>query len=156
MSVSESNVSVENGRLTAPFVLEYSYKRATGPIIGDFLTGLRDGKILGGKTARGPVVCPPHECDPLTGEDLEGLVEVGPGGVLETFAVVHKPLPSHPKQEAFAFATIRLDGADTAITHVVMHDDLSALKKGQRVTAVFAKERTGFITDIDHFALEEA
>lgn len=156
MSVADSNVSVENGRLTAPFVLEYSYKRATGPVIGDFLTGLRDGKILGGKTKRGPVVCPPHECDPLTGEELEGLVEVGPGGVLESYAVVSTPLPSHPKQEPFAFVTVRLDGADTAITHVVLHNDLRALRKGQRVVAVFAKERTGFITDIDHFALEEA
>jgi len=156
MSVADSNVSVENGRLTAPFLLEYSYKRTTGPIIGDFLTGLRDGKILGGKTKRGPVICPPHECDPLTGEDLEGLVEVGPGGVLQTYAAVSEPLASHPKQEPFAFATIQLDGADTAITHIVMHKDLSTLRKGQRVKAVFADERTGFITDIDHFALEDA
>lgn len=156
MSAPGNNVSVEDGRLTAPFVLEYSYKRATGPQIGDFLTGLRDGEILGGKTARGPVICPPHEYDPITGEALEGLVEVGPGGVLQSFAVVHEPLASHPKQEPFAFATITLDGADTAMTHIVMHDDLSALRKGQRVSAVFAEERTGFITDIDHFKLEEA
>lgn len=156
MSVANSNVSVENGRLTAPFVLEYSYKRATGPIIGDFLTGLRDGKILGGKTKRGPVICPPHECDPMTGEDLEGLVEVGPGGVLQSYAIVFEPLPQHPKQQPFAFATIRLDGADTAITHVVLHNDLHALHKDQRVTAVFAEERTGFITDIDHFEPENA
>lgn len=156
MSAADNNVSVEDGRLTAPFVLEYSYKRATGPIIGDFLTGLRQGKIFGGKTTRGPVVCPPHEYDPTTGEELEGLVEVGPGGVLQSFAVVHEPLASHPKQVPFAFAIVTLDGADTAMTHIVMHDDLSALRKGQRVTAVFAQERVGFITDIDHFKLEEA
>lgn len=156
MSAADSNVSVEDGRLTAPFVLEYSYKRATGPVIGDFLTALRDGKILGGKTARGTTICPPHEYDPTTGEELEGLVEVGPDGVLQSFAVVHQPLASHPKQEPFAFAIVMLDGADTAMTHIVMHDDLSALRKGQRVRAVFAEERTGFITDIDHFELAEA
>lgn len=155
MTVADSDVRVEDGRLTAPFVLEYRYKRATGPMIGDFLTGLRDGKILGGKTRRGPVICPPHEYDPQTGDALEGLVEVGPAGVLQSFAVVHCPRRSHPKQEPFAFAIVLLDGADTAITHIVQHADLRALRSGQRVTAVFAEERTGFITDIDHFALED-
>ena len=28
------------------FTLEYPYTRTTGPIIGPFLTGLRDGRIL--------------------------------------------------------------------------------------------------------------
>lgn len=149
-----SDVRVEGGLLTAPFILEYSYKRAVGPVIGAFLTALRDGKILGGKTARGPVICPPHEYDPETGEDIGELVEVGPGGTLVSFARVHEPLDSHPKQEPFAFAVVRLDGADTAMTHVVLADDLSALRAGDRVRAVFREERVGFITDIDHFAPE--
>ncbi len=151
----DMNVSMENGRLTAPFVLEYTYKRATGPVIGDFLTALRDGKILGAKTKRGPVICPPQEFDPQNGDDIESLVELGTSGVLTSFAVVHKPLPAHPKQEPFAFVLVKLDGADTAMTHIVMADDLSALRTGMRVKAVFADERIGFITDIDHFAPEE-
>ena len=33
--------------LRAPHVLEYPYVRSVGPVIGAFLTGLRDGRILG-------------------------------------------------------------------------------------------------------------
>lgn len=146
---------MENGLLTAPFLLEYSYKRTVGPVIGAFLTGLRDGKILGAKTARGPVICPPQEYDPQTGEDIVELVEVGQSGTVKSFAVVHHILPSHPKQQPFAYALIQLDGADTAMTHLVLAEDFGALRTGSRVKAVFAEERVGFITDIDHFALEE-
>lgn len=151
-----NNVRMEDGLLTAPFLLEYSYKRTVGPIIGAFLAGLRDGKILAAKTSRGPVICPPQEYDPATGEDIVGLIEIGQSGELQSFAVVHKPLPYHPKQEPFAFALVKLDGADTAMTHIVLADDLSQLKRGMRVRAVFADERVGFITDLDHFRLEAA
>ena len=33
--------------LSAPHAIEYTYTRSTGPIVGAFLTGLRDRKILG-------------------------------------------------------------------------------------------------------------
>src|SRR2546428_491066 len=33
--------------LLAPHVLEYTYTRSTGPVIGAFLTGLRDQKFIG-------------------------------------------------------------------------------------------------------------
>ena len=71
-----------DAELVSPFVLEYAYKRSTGPILGRFLTGLREGKILAATTTRGPVLCPPSEYDPETGEDILDLVEVGPEGCL--------------------------------------------------------------------------
>ena len=39
--------------MKAPYVLEYAYKRSTGPTTGAFLTGLRGGRILGGRTRAG-------------------------------------------------------------------------------------------------------
>ena len=45
------------------FVMEYPYTRTTGPVIGPFLTGLRDGHILGSRCG-GRVLCPPMEYDP--------------------------------------------------------------------------------------------
>ena len=89
--------------MKAPYVLQYAYKRSTGPITGAFLTGLRGGRILGGRTRAGRGVCPPAEYDPATGEDLEELVPVGPGGVVTTWAQ--------------GWALVRLDGADTALFH---------------------------------------
>ena len=33
--------------LTAPLIIEYPFSRTTGPVIGAFLTGLREGVIVG-------------------------------------------------------------------------------------------------------------
>ena len=48
------------------------------------------------------------------GEDPDDFVAVGPGGVVTTWAWVHAPRPKHPLDRPFAWALIRLDGADTA------------------------------------------
>jgi uncharacterized OB-fold protein len=147
----------EGGMLTAPFVLEYSYKRTTGPVIGDFLTALRDdAKILAARTPSGRVVCPPLEYDPTSGEAIEELVEVGPGGVVTTWTWVDSPEPSHPHDQPFAFALVRLDGADTAMLHTVCVDSVDHMSSGMRVRARFRDERVGYITDIACFEAEVA
>ena len=53
---------------TAERVLEYpgGYTRSVGPVIGRFLTGLRDGRILAVRLADGRVLVPPTEYDPTT------------------------------------------------------------------------------------------
>ena len=99
--------------LHAEHRLEYPYSRSTGPIIGAFLTALRDGRFVGATGTDGKVIVPPTEYDPLTGDDVGELVEVGPGGVVESWAWVSHPLRKHPLQTPFAWALIRLDGADT-------------------------------------------
>ena len=62
----------------AEHVLEYPYVRSVGPVVGAFLTGLRDGKVVGIRGAGGRVIVPPTEYDPETGEETSGMVEVGP------------------------------------------------------------------------------
>ena len=49
-------------------VLEFpgGYTRTTGPVIGRFLTELRDGRLVGVRTAAGRVLVPPLEYDPAT------------------------------------------------------------------------------------------
>ena len=53
----------------ADHVLEYPFVRSVGPVIGAFLTGLRDGKVVGIKGSGGRVIVPPTEYDPETGEE---------------------------------------------------------------------------------------
>ena len=102
-----------------PFVLEYPYTRTVGPVIGPFLTALRDGQILGVRCGN-RVLCPPMEFDPDTGETLSpDLVEVGPAGTVENWTWIAEPSRKHPIQEPFAFAQVKLDGADTSMTHAV-------------------------------------
>ena len=35
--------------LSAPYLLEYTYRRAVGPVVGRFLGALRDGRIEGAR-----------------------------------------------------------------------------------------------------------
>jgi uncharacterized OB-fold protein len=142
--------------LHAAHRLEYPYSRSVGPVIGAFLTGLRDGKLYGVTGAGGSVIVPPTEYDPNTGEDTGEMVEVGPGGVVESWSWVARPQPKHPLQTPFAWALIRLDGADTALLHVVDAGGPDALASGDRVTVRFrpAAERIGAMADIEAFVPE--
>jgi uncharacterized OB-fold protein len=133
------------------FKLEYPYTRTTGPVVGPFLTALRDGQILGSRI-NGRVYCPPLEYDPVTAEPVPiDLVEVGPGGLVESWTWVAEPTPEHPFSHPFAFALIRLDGADTPMVHAVD----GRVAKGARVVARYRDERVGAITDV-YFVREES
>src|SRR5690606_7662569 len=57
----------------------------------------------------------------------------------------------HPLDRPFAFALIRLDGADTAITHAVDAGSIDAMSSGMRVAPRWRTERKGHITDIEAF-----
>lgn len=143
--------------LTAPNVLEYPYTRTVGPVMGRFFTSMREGRIEGVRTPSGKVVCPPTEYDPWTGEDVdpEAFVEVGPSGAVVSWAWVAAPHEKHPLQRPFAWALIRLDGADTAMLHVVDAGDPDAMRTGMRVRARLREERVGEINDIVCFVPEE-
>jgi uncharacterized OB-fold protein len=53
----------------------------------------------------------------------------------------------------FAWAMIRLDGADVPMIHCVAASAEEDLATGARVQAVWADETRGFITDIRFFEL---
>jgi uncharacterized OB-fold protein len=146
----------ENEVLWAPNILEYPYTRTVGPIMGKFLTELRDGRILGIRTRDGRVMVPPAEYDPATGEDLSELTPVADRGVVTTWAWVYTPRAKHPLDHPFGWALIRLDGADTALLHAVDAGEDSAMSTGMRVKARWREERVGEIQDIVCFVPEEA
>jgi uncharacterized protein len=128
--------------------LEYPYTRTTGPVIGPFLTGLRDGKILGNRCGD-RVLCPPLEYDPDTGATLPpDFVEVGPGGTVQAWSWIAEPTRKHPFDHPFAFALIKLDGADTAMVHAIDAGSIDAMSTGMRVAAQYRSERHGAITDV--------
>ena len=142
--------------LSAPHVLEYDYRRSLGSVLSRFFTGLRDRKIEAVKTKSGRVLVPPAEYDPENGDATsEDWVEVGPGGTVKSWAWVHQPLDRHISDEPFAFALIELDGADTALTHVVNAASEASMKTGMRVTVKWADETVGAIGDIVAFVPEE-
>jgi len=138
--------------LTAELIIEYPFSRTTGPVIGAFFTALREGFIVGIKASDGRVLVPPFEYDPITSESLTEMVEVGDAGEVVTWAWVNDPLEGQPFDRPFAFALIKLDGADTPMLHAVDVADESAMSTGMRVQARWRAEREGHINDIECFA----
>ena len=139
--------------LRAPLVIEYPFSRTVGPAVGAFLTGLRERIFVGVKGADGRVIVPPTEYDPVTSEELSDLVEVGPGGEVTSWTWVAQPRPEHPLETPFAFALVKLDGADTGLLHAVAADE-GAVSTGMRVTAQWRDEREGHIRDLECFIPE--
>lgn len=144
------------GALTAPHVLEYPYTRSVGPVLGRFFAGLRERRIEGIRSRSGRVLVPPQEYDPETAETLDDWVTVGDAGVVTTWAWVSEPRRNHPLDHAFAFALIRLDGADSAMLHAVDAVDESRMSTGMRVRARWRDETRGDIHDIVCFEPEVA
>ena len=62
--------------LSQAFELGYTYTRSTGPVVGRFLTELRNRKIVGIKASDGRIIVPPMEYDPDTAEELSEFVGV--------------------------------------------------------------------------------
>jgi len=142
--------------LTSTHVLEYPYSRSVGPVIGAFLTALRDGRILGARASGDTVVVPPTEYDPTTAEPTRELVEVGPAGRVESWAWVGEPAAGQPLDRPFAWALVRLDGATTAMLHVLDAGSPDQVRTGMRVRPDFVPEadRIGRIQDIRAFVPE--
>jgi len=146
-----------DNRHTVTSTLEFPYRRSLGTVVGGFVTGLKDHRILGIRNKNGDVLVPPSEYDPTTGDSLEGeFVEVGPGGEVTSWTWVPEPSSRHPLSQPFAFALIKLDGASTSLVHVVDVGDIAAMRTGMRVEPRWREEPQGLITDIEAFVPEGA
>lgn len=143
--------ATQDDLLHAPLVIEYGFNRTTGPVIGAFLTALRDRRVLGIRGEDGRVVCPPVEYDPTTGSPLTEMVEVGSEGIVESWSWVPTDREDQPLAAPYALALVRLDGADTAMLHVVDAGSPDAMATGMRVRVRWAEDRSGLITDIACF-----
>ncbi len=148
-----NDVDADGDLLHAPLVIEYGFMRTTGPVIGAFLTALRDQRVLGIRGADGRVVCPPVEYDPTTGAPLTEMVQVGDEGTITSWSWVSTVREGQPLDRPHALALIQLDGADTAMLHVVDAPGPEAVTTGARVRIRWADERQGMITDIACFEL---
>ncbi|MGM9331120.1 Zn-ribbon domain-containing OB-fold protein [Streptomyces murinus] len=135
----------------APLVVEFPFTRSLGPVQRAFLTGLRERVVLGARTTAGRVLVPPAEYDPDTAEELHDLVPVAATGTVTTWAWNHAPRPGQPLTGPFAWALVRLDGADTALLGALDAPGPDAIRTGMRVRVRWAAERTGAITDIACF-----
>ena len=147
---------VTETQLHAPMEIAFDYTRSLGPVLGQFMTGLRDCRILAAPGADGRVHAPPFEYDPVTSLPPRELVVVGPAGTVVSWSWQPSPLAGQPLDRPFGWALIRLDGADTALLHAVDAGSATAMRTGMRVRPRWAGERAGGIRDIACFEPGEA
>ncbi|MBI5117864.1 Zn-ribbon domain-containing OB-fold protein [Candidatus Poribacteria bacterium] len=139
---------VRKGRIKVPYtwyVGEYGSK---------FYTELRDNKkIWGTKCPKcGKVAAPPRKFCGQCFVPITDWVELKDTGVVQTWTIVRYDAPGlRPLKPPYAYAVIKLDGADAGFVHMVAGGDLKKLKAGTRVKAVFREERQGNLLDIQYF-----
>lgn len=136
-------------------VWNITYNHALGETASWFFVQIRDNKkIFGRRDARsGRVLVPPRAFSDQTLEPTTDWVEVGPGGVIETFTIVYEAFNGLPPPP-YAFGFVKLDKANTAIggffRGVDLTDGAKAAEKlavGTKVMTKFADKRIGDITD---------
>ena len=137
--------------LRAPLDIEFDYTRSLGPVLSQFMAALAQRRILGARGADGRVHAPPFEYDPVTAEPPGDLLPVGPEGTVVSWSWMPEPLADQPLAVPFAWALIRLDGADTALLHAVDAGSAAAMRTGLRVRPRWSAARTGSIRDIACF-----
>jgi uncharacterized OB-fold protein len=137
--------------LSAPLTIAFDYTRSLGPVLGRFMAGLRERRVLGGRTADGRVHVPPVEYDPDTHQPITELVEVAPTGIVISWTWIDRPLEGQPLDRPFGWALIRLDGADTPLLHAVDAGAAEHMDTGMRVRIRWSPSPAGHIRDIECF-----
>jgi len=138
---------VYSGRIKVP------YNWSVGEVGSRFLTELRDRKKIFGKRcpACRKVLVPARKICGKCFRETGDWVEVSDQGTVQTFTIVRYPSEVQPLNHPFGYAIIKLDGADTGMTHLLFGTDPSGWRAGMRVKAVFKEQRTGNILDIAYF-----
>lgn len=122
-------------------------------MVGTFLAGLAQRRLLGLRGEDGRVVVPPTGFDQRGRYAITDWVEVSQVGTLAGFTWIDAPQATHPRAHPFAFALVRLDGADTSLFSVLDASSPQDLTLGMRVRAAWSDEPRGHITDLRGFVV---
>ncbi len=148
MNKPTDDCHVVEGKLALP------YQYFAGRTGSRFLIGLRDEKKIMGIRCEAcdKVFVPPRStCERCFKDISDNWVELGNTGTVTGHTVIRYEEPHQPIKPPYILAQIKLDGADTPITHIVKGIGLTKIKKGDRVKAVFARKSTSSIMDIECF-----
>ena len=142
-------------------VISVPERFATGPVMGYFLQELRDNaRIMANRCPScGRHQVPPREVCAVCRVEADQWDEVGPEGVIRHYDIVYyaspDPLTGEARDVPYVLCWVNLDGTqgDAPLWHLLEAPDLSKVRNGLRVRAVFADQRTGSMEDIKHFEI---
>jgi len=129
------------------------YKYSVGSMASKFFIKIRDSKVISGAKCPkcGFVNVPPRSVCPKCFSKVEELVELSGKGTLETFTIVHYESSVQALKPPYAIGVIKMDGADTGMTHFIGDVDTKSIKAGMKLEPVFKDKREANILDIEYF-----
>ena len=137
--------------------IQINYKYTMGGQSKFFIEIMNNKKLLATKCTKcGKIWMPPRincsEC-----YEPADWIEMKQTGIIEVSTIVWYTTSAFIKAIPYGVGFIKLDGADTALLQGIFSENLvpSKIKKGQKVRAVFAKEREGKMTDFFFVPEEE-
>lgn len=148
-------LTVSSGEMFQP------YDWSVGKFGSKFLHELRENKkLFGSKCPKcGRVFIPPRKVCGQCYVAMDEFVPVSDEGEVYVCAIIQfgfvDPGTGKQRPVPYGYAFIKLDGADTCLTHFVDSVDPEKFKVGARVKAVFEEKRKGSLMDIRHFELIE-
>lgn len=126
----------EKDYFESPIHLEYQY--TAGAATTRFLNKVKEGKLVGQECPKCKAVyVPPRGSCPRDGIATNKEVELVDQGCIESFTIVHIPIPGNPIVPPYVCAMIRLDGANISFLHLVDGIKLTDIRIGMRVKAVW-------------------
>jgi len=134
MSMADAQKPVTS--IKTPIAVHYDYSVGAGS--STFLRAIREGRILGARCPdTGKVYVPPRLSSVETASPMSELVELPDRGVVYTYCIVNIQFYDQVLEIPYAYAYIILDGADSAIMHLIQECSVEEIRPGMRVEAVW-------------------
>lgn len=125
--------------IKVPIVHNYNFTAGAAP--ARFLTQIKRGKLTGGRCPEcGSVYVPPRGSCASCGVATADEVELSDKATVESFTIVHIPIPNNPIEPPFVVANLIADGSHMAFIHLMSECDNADVHVGQRVQAVWKPE----------------
>jgi uncharacterized protein len=147
--------------LMVSFTTPMPYAWSIGKYGSLFFKGIKEkGKFFGIRCPQcGRVYVPPRRLCGVCFKELYDLILLSDTGTITAFSVVNYPFidPETGEQRPipYTYAYINIDGSDNIFSHIINETDVTKIKIGTKVKAVFKKpeEMQGNIQDIKYFEI---
>ncbi len=140
-------------------VVEVEYKWNPGPVVGRFLTDLRDNKEITAVrcTRTSKVFLPPQSVSPYGQNKMDRFVSITSTPKFRVGTIVYKAPWNKPEgiDVPYMLAAVDFAGADTQLLHIVKgsEEELKALKAGDSLKPKWKDEPVGTVRDLDYFEI---
>ena len=162
----------EQELITLKRTISVRQRFATGPVMGKFLNTLKEKKILAIRCPKcGRLQSPPREACAVCRVKNDEWVEIGPRGEMRMLEYCYyaspDPLSGETRETPYGAVGILLDGCrdEEVFWHLLRPDQLDKVKMGivvdgrrvagTRLRPVWNEKRTGSISDITYFEIED-